>query len=140
MIIIVQKPIVTWKLGRELLAAGISHNGMSLFENQLEIYLVDPQQAGQVEAVVDAHDGIDTVAERLAAAEGQVRAVPGWSRWSEAEALDWWASNLDDAQVESVETLADATALMKKQNAVLKSMARLLIALRNRQFPQLPEE
>lgn len=40
--IIVNKPIVCWKLGKELLLAGINHSGMSLFDGGvLEILLAN---------------------------------------------------------------------------------------------------
>lgn len=140
MIARVNKTLVLPKFGRELTAAGIPHNGMSLFGDQLEIYLVNPQQAGLVQAVLDAHDGIDTASQRAESADDDLRAIPGWATWTEAQALAWWNSNLADAQVDAVANLADAKALMKKQNAAIKSMARMLIAMRNRMFPQLPDE
>lgn len=139
MIYLLNKNIVAWKLGRELAAAGIPHNGMSLFGDRLEIYLVNPQQAGLVQAVLDAHDGIDTASQRAESADDDLRTIPGWATWTEAQALAWWTSNLADAQVDAVANLADARALMKKQNAAIKSMARMLIAMRNRMFPQLPD-
>ena len=140
MIVFVNKPIVLSKLGKQFLTEGISHNGMSLFGDQLEILLVNHQQAGLVQAVVDAHDGVDTASQRAEAADDDLRAIPGWATWTEAQALAWWTTNLADTQVDAVANLADAKALMKKQNAAIKSMARMLIAMRNRMFPQLPDE
>lgn len=106
----------------------------------MEILLVNPQQAELVQAVVDAHDGIDTASQRAEAADNDLRAIPGWATWTETQALAWWNTNLADTQVDAVANLADARALMKKQNAAIKSMARMLIALRNRAFPHLPDE
>ncbi len=140
MIVFVNKPIVLSKLGKQFLIEGILHNGMSLFGDQLEILLVNHQQAGLVQAVVDAHDGVDTASQRAEAADDDLRAIPGWATWTEAQALAWWTTNLADTQVDAVANLADAKALMKKQNAAIKSMARMLIAMRNRMFPQLPDE
>lgn len=138
--IIVNKVIVSSKLGRELVVAGIQHNGMSIFRNELEILLVDENQAPQAQAVVDAHDGVDTVGQRFEAAEGQVRAIPGWATWSEAEALDWWTTNLSDAQVDAVANLADAKVILKRQNTAIRAMARMLIAMRDRLWPGLADE
>lgn len=140
MIVFVNKPIVLSKLGKQFLIEGILHNGMSLFGDQLEILLVNHQQAGLVQAVVDAHDGVDTASQRAEAADDDLRAIPGWATWTEAQALAWWTTNLADTQVDAVANLADAKALMKKQNAAIKSMVRMLIAMRNRMFPQLPDE
>lgn len=138
--IVIQKFIFPAKLGKELIAAGIPHNGMSRFGDVLEILLVDETQSSQVEAVIDAHDGINSITERHDAAERQVRNIPGWATWSEADALAWWNANLSDAQVDAIGNLADAESMLKKQNAGFKAMARLLIAIRDRLFPGLPEE
>lgn len=135
----VEKAIVTWKLGKELLTAGIQHNGMSLFGTTLEILLVDENQSTQAQTVINAHTGIDSIAQRYNAAEGNARNVPSWATWTETQTLDWWTTNLSDAQVDAVANLADARALMKKQNAAIKAMARMLIAMRDRLWPQLPE-
>lgn len=135
----VKKVIVPAKLGRELIAAGVQHKGMSRFGDVLEVLLVDENQSAQAQAIIDAHDGIDTIEQRSITAEAAARNVPGWSMWTEEQTLDWWNTNLSDAQVDAVANLADAKALMKKQNAALKAMARMLIAMRNQLWPRLPE-
>lgn len=135
----INKPIVTWKLGRELALAGIPHNGMSLFDDVLEIYLVNENQAAAAQVVITAHAGVDPIQQRNTAAESNIRNVPGWATWTEAQALDWWNTNLSDAQADAIVNLADAKAMLKKQNAALKSMARMLIAMRDRLFPGMPE-
>ena len=139
MIVIVNKSIAPAVLGKQLTAAGVAHNGMSLFGDKLEIHLVDEGQSAQAQAVIDAHDGLDPVAQRLQAAESNAKAVPGWATWDEAQFLDWFGSNLSDAQVDAVANLADAKVMLKKQNAGIRAMGRLLIALRDRVFPTLPE-
>lgn len=135
----VNKPIVLWVLGKELIAAGIQHIGMSLFDTTLEVLLTNENQAPGAQVVINAHAGIDPVEVRFATAEAAVRNVLGWATWTETQVLDWWNTNLSDAQVDAVANLADAKALMKKQNAGIKAMVRLLIAIRNRLWPQLPE-
>lgn len=135
----INKTIVTYKLGRELLTAGIMHNGMSVFGNILEILLVNENQSPQAQAVVDAHTGVDTVEQRQTTAEGNLRNIPGWSTWSESDVLVWWNTNLSDTQTDAVLNLADARAMLKKQNAAIKHMARMLIAMRDRMFPNVPE-
>jgi len=135
----INKTIVTYKLGKELIAAGIQHQGMSLFDSELEILLVNENQATQAQTVINAHVGVDPIQERSVAAETNLRNVPGWATWTEAQALDWWNTNLSDAQADAIANLADAKAMLKKQNAALKSMARMLIAMRNRLFPGMPE-
>lgn len=139
MIVIVNKVIAPAILGRELSAAGIAHNGMSQFGDKLEILLVDEGQAEQVQAVLDAHAGVDTVKQRRDAAQVNAKAVPGWASWDEAQFLSWFGSNLSDAQVDAVANLADAKVMLKKQNAAIRAMGRLLIALRDRVFPDLED-
>lgn len=77
---------------------------------------------------------------RQEAAEDAVRNIPGWATWSEAEALDWWNTNLSDAQVDAVANLADAKVILKRQNAAIRAMARMLIAMRDRLWPGLADE
>ena len=137
---VVNKVIVSWKLEKELNAAGIQHQGMSLFgDSLLEVILVDENQAGQALTVIEAHTGIDTIQQRLDAAEAHARAIPTWATWDETQALDWWEANLSDGQVDLIANLADAKVMLKKQNSAIRAMARLLIAMRDRLWPHLPE-
>jgi hypothetical protein len=136
---IIDKNIVAWKLGKELVIAGIQHNGMSLFGTTLEILLVDENQAAQAQTVINVHTGVDPIAQRYNAAESNARNVPSWATWTETQVVDWWNTNLSDAQVDAIANLADAKILMKKQNAGIKAMARMLIAIRDRVFPNVPE-
>ena len=137
--IIVNEPIVVWKLGRELDMAGIPNHGMSLFGSVLEILLVDENQGEQAQVVVDAHDGLDSISERQKSAQSQAQGIPGWAIWSETQALEWWTTTLSDTHVDAIGNLTDAKALMKKQNAGIKAMVRMLIAMRDQLWPQLPE-
>lgn len=105
-------------------ADAITHFTRELTAPEWRVYLsiADPQRA------------------RQEGAEGAVRNIPGWATWNEAEALAWLNNNLSDAQVDLVANLADARALMKKQNTAIKAMAQMLIALRNHSFPGLEDE
>lgn len=62
---------------------------------------------------------------RAATAPDRVEAIPGWALWTEQEALDYIDINVTD--------LASA-------KTVLKAMARLLVALRDAQWPGLGVE
>jgi len=55
-------------------------------------------------------------------AETDIENIPGWASWTEAQAVAWIEANVTD--------LASA-------KAALTAMARLLVALRNKQFPEL---
>jgi len=135
----VNKTIVTWKLGRELVTAGIAHNGMSLFGNELEILLANEGQAAQAQAVIDAHDGIDPVAIRHAAAKSVADAIPSWSTWTQAEWANYFSANLSDAEADLVTSIAAARVMIKRQNLVINNLVKLVIALRDQVWPDLPE-
>lgn len=79
------------------------------------------------QAVLDAHDpdvltDAQQAAAREARAETDAANIPGWARWTETEVLDYIDTNVTD--------LASA-------KVVLTAMARLLVALRNKQWPNL---
>ena len=144
----VNKPIALWKLGKELLAAGILHYGMSLFtDNVLEILLVDENQAAQALVVIAAHDGIDTIANRLDAAKVTAKNIPNWATWSQQDWQTYFNGNLSDtevdnqvAQISTLTTAKTVIAIMwKRQNKILDALAKMEIALRDQVWPDLPE-
>lgn len=69
--------------------------------------------------------------------ETRVSNIPNWATWTEAEALAWWETNLSDTVVDAIGNLADAKEVLKDQNQAIKSMARMLIALRDKNWPNL---
>lgn len=137
---IIEKSIIPWKLGKELLAANIAHNGISVFGERLEILLTDERQAAQAQIIIDAHNGVDDAEQRKSTAIGAVRNIPGWATWDESQLQAWYNANLSNAQVDGVANLVDAKAMLKKQNAAILAMARMLLAVRNQTWPQLPDE
>lgn len=135
----INKSIVAWKLEKELVVAGISHHGMSIFGDILEVLLVDENQASQAQVVIDAHDGIDTVAQREAAAMTTAKNIPNWATWSQAQLLTWWNANLADSIVDGFSIPANVKAMLKVQNGAILRIAQLEIALRDQVWPELPE-
>jgi hypothetical protein len=88
-------------------------------------------ERAQLQTIVDTHDPDALTADQIlaaataaieAAAPERVAAIPGWARWTEQQTVDYLTANVTD--------LASA-----KQ--VLIAMARMLIALRNAQWPHL---
>jgi len=65
--------------------------------------------------------------------------IPGWSTWNNVQALDWYNQNLSDARVDAIANLADAKVMLKQQNAVIYSFGRMLIAMRDKLWPDLGE-
>jgi len=92
-----------------------------------------PTQAEQaaLQTVVDTHDpealtaaqqaAIDAAA-REAAANDAAATIPGWATWDEATTLAWLDANVTD--------LASA-------KVAIKAMARMLLALRDKNWPHL---
>lgn len=140
---IVNKTIVTWKLGKELIAAGIAHNGMSIFPDAagdvLEILLVNENQASAALIVINAHDGIDSVAACGNAARMAAKNIPQWATWTQDGWATYFSGNLANGNVTGIGSLADAKLMLAKQNAAINALAKMVIALRDQTWPDLPE-
>lgn len=137
--VVINKAIATRKLGKELIAAGILHNGMSIFGEELEILLVNKNQAAQAQVVINAHDGIDTIAQRQTAAKVTAKNVPNWATWSQQDWATWRDANVSATQINAVGSLADAKGILNKMSVVLDSLAKMEIALRDQVWPDIPE-
>lgn len=92
---------------------------------------VTPTQAATIEQLVREHNAALLSPEQeaaqkatatLTAADKQVVSIPGWATWSEQRAIDYITANVTD--------LASA-------KRVLIAMARMLVALRNKSWPDL---
>jgi hypothetical protein len=129
----------------KLTVAGITNSGVTPNVNNLTLHGINPAQEQAARNVVAAYDQNEfaqfeaRLFARWSSAMTNAKNVPSWSAWSEADALDWWNANLSDTQTDAIANLTDAKAILKKQNAALKAMARMLIAMRDRLWPTLPE-
>ncbi len=83
------------------------------------------------QSVIEAHDAAELTAEQQAALDAAAReaaaastaaAIPGWATWDEDTTLTWLDTNVTD--------LASA-------KVALKAMARMLVALRDKNWPHL---
>ncbi len=137
--ITVNKTIVTWKLGKELVLAGIAHNGMSLLGETLEILLVNDAQAPQAQTVVDAHTGVDTILQRWQGARATAQQIPNWATWTQQDWATWRDANVSATQINAIVTLVDARPILLKMAQVLDGLAKMELALRDQIFPELPE-
>ena len=82
----------------------------------------------------------------------KIGAILNWSTWTEQEALDWYTTNVTDL----IDTIPDISALSQTayannarliaaqtqniivaQALVIQNMARMLLALRNKSWPNL---
>jgi hypothetical protein len=115
----IDKTFIPKKLTRELRAAGVpvAREVLPLPLGGIYVPLVDERQACDylsiVESVIILHDGIDNIEER-------VKNIPGWATWTEAEALEWFQTNIQPLNIP-----ADVKVL-------LKSYGRMILALRDR--------
>ena len=113
------KTVVPDKLTRELKAAGVpvARPVILLPNTGVYIPLVDERQESNyletVLVIIEAHDGVDDIQERM-------DNIPGWATWTEAEALEWFTTNIDPLNIPAeVKTL-------------LKAYGRMLLAIRDR--------
>lgn len=93
----------------------------------------------------------EVISEQVAAgAEGQALAVPGWAKWTEAQAESWYNANVSGplatgrANLPATLTLASTRVvilalldILDKMAVMLWALARMQIALRNKQWPNL---
>lgn len=84
------------------------------------------QDMTAAEAIKATHIAKDTSA-IADSAKDAVTNIPGWASWTEQQVLDWITVNVQP----EIGVLAPDTYIM------LRAMARLLVALRNKQWPSL---
>ena len=90
------------------------------------------------------------VRDRQTAAHDTAKAIPAWAGWTQAQALDWLNTNIGTplaqpippnpittAQIRAV--LVGIVDTMQKQYQFEQAVAKMLIALRDHTFPDLPE-
>lgn len=66
-------------------------------------------------------------------------AVPNWATWSQADWESYFNANLASGNVTSIANLADAKAMLTKQNTVINALAKIVLAMRDQVWPDLPE-
>ena len=107
-------------------------SGISRVRDLVTVHVLDYQDGDEDAAgeVLSAHDSTAQTPEQVALdramrAPARVKDVPGWATWDEAQAVAYIENNVKD--------LASA-------KIVLVAMARLLVALRDAQWPGLDIE
>jgi len=144
-----------------LSATGIDLENHYAFRPPNTVRVADAIIAGrevEIQALIDIHvpDPLyfpaDLVQLIEAGAETQASAIPGWAHWIEAEALAWFTENITDplVTVPNVDGLsvdvyrANAQAIdaqwqdiITAQAAAIRGLARMVLAMRNRLWPNL---
>ena len=123
------KTIVPYKLTRELYASGVPLSGPVALLPKNGLYIpVDDDYLDIINAVIDAHDGIDDVAILEADAQARMKNIPGWADITEQAAQEWFNVNIEPLNIPpEIKTL-------------LRNYGRMLLALRDETWPELSNE
>ena len=107
-------------------------SGISRVRDLVTVHVLDYQDGDEDAAadVLAAHDPAEQTPEQAARktaddAPARAAAIPGWATWDEAETVAWIEDNVRD---------------LESAKQVLVAMARLLVALRDAQWPGLDIE
>lgn len=76
---------------------------------------------------------------RLTAAKVTVKAIPNWATWDQAQWQTYFTANLSDAEADLVTSLAAARVMIKRQNTVINALAKMVLAIRDQVWSDLPE-
>lgn len=79
----------------------------------------------------------ETVASVQANAKAQAAAIPNWASWTEEEVLTWFDTNITNALPAA--NLAGANVVLGRMATAQRAMARMIVALRNAQYPDLQD-
>jgi len=80
-----------------------------------------------VEELLDRAPPVDPVWDIGEGADTQAKNIPGWASWTETEVLDWITAN----------AASEIQAIAPNTYAMLRRMARMIVALRNKTWPQM---
>jgi len=68
------------------------------------------------------------------------RSIPNYALWTQSEWITYFNANLSDTETDKVTSLATARVMMKRQNQVIQNLTKLVLALRDETWPNLPNE
>ena len=144
-----------------LQATGINLIDKYCFYPPNKVQVSDIAVAGhevEIQAIVDVHEPNnlyfpkDYIAAREAESEDKASAIPGWSTWTEEQALAWYTTNVIDlidaipdinglsptAYANNAQAIAaQMQDICNAQALVILNLARMVIAMRNKLWPNL---
>lgn len=104
---------------------------------------LEPPQLPTAQNLIDAYNAYLTMLddEQSAAtvesgSKAQASNIPNWASWTEAQALSWHDTNVANA-IAPIANLADAKVVLTQMATENRALVRMLIALRNKAFPDL---
>jgi hypothetical protein len=115
-------------------------------DNGFRVHNIAPENETAVSAALDviiaAHNTNTLTTEQQALAvqanaKTQAAAIPNWATWTEAQALAWHDTNITNAI--PVANLAAANVVLDKLATENRALVRMVIALRNKLYPDLQE-
>lgn len=134
--IVIDKPINPYNLVIELGKAGFKE--FVLNKEYLEVWNTNDFSA--VKTVYDAHTGLPYPSElRLIEAKSIAKAIPNWAVWTISDLQTWFDANISSTQINAELSLADAKIVQVKQSSAILSLGKLIIALRDQIWPDLPD-
>jgi hypothetical protein len=88
-------------------------------------------------------DTLDSIfnkpAYRLKQSRITAKNIPAWATWTQEEWMVYFSANLADSEVDLVTSLATARVMIKRQNLVIKNLVKMVIALRDGVWADLPD-
>ena len=76
---------------------------------------------------------------RQAASKATAKAIPNWATWTQADWTTYYNANISATQINAIANLTDAKAMLNKMSIIIDRLAKMEIALRDHNFPDLPE-
>lgn len=100
------------------------------------------QENSDITTIVNAHDHTQlSISEQIVQVEidaiTQAASIPNWATWDETTALNWFDTNIAGSL--PVANLAGANAVLEDMATLQRNLVRMVIALRNKSFPNLQE-
>lgn len=124
--------------------------GTTARTGKIHFYLTELATADDentLRTLISGHDTNTRTATQTAAAEDAARkaaakttaaAIPSWATWTEAQALAWLDGHVSSTQVSAISSLAEAKAVLADMATLNRALVRLVVALRDHSWPELP--
>ena len=65
--------------------------------------------------------------------------IPAWATWTQDDWMAYFNANLSDSEADLVTSLATARVMIKRQNLVIKNLVKMVIAIRDAVWSDLPD-
>lgn len=99
--------------GKDAMAATQFSRELTSVEWLTYLNIADPKRAKQLQADTD------------------IRNIPSWATWTQAEFLSWYNANISPTQINAEASLADAKVVQLAMSAELKALGQMVIAQRD---------